>query len=137
MDRNAPEVPIRGALTMIAVVLLGVIAGAGAAIGDVGEPRTAGELSDGSDAVEMYEHETEAGETIHTIELSPAAVDTPTDDGVLGVGVIPERDRVCQSVAGESYRADTAGCTTDESRAETYLADVGVERTADGGYTVE
>jgi len=91
-----------------------------------------------STGVEIYEHRTESGDELHTIVLPPADVDETTADGdVLGIVVIPEQDRVCRSIAGESYEAATAGCTTNESTVDAYLDDAGVERGPDGDYVVK
>jgi len=101
-------------------------------------PVSAAHPSPTSSGVEIYEHRTESGDELHTIVLPPAAVDETTADGdVLGIVVIPERDRVCRSIAGESYEAPTAGCTTNESVVDAYLDNAGVERGSNGSYTVE
>jgi len=90
-----------------------------------------------SSGVEIYEHRTESGDELHTIVLPPAdVVETTADGDVLGIVVIPEQDRVCRSIAGESYEAPTAGCTTNESAVDAYLDDAGVERGSNGDYTV-
>jgi len=124
-------VAVRIGATVVAVGLLVLTAaGAGAAVGgDVAPNHSA----DGTSQVRIYEHETVDGETLHTIELAPAAVD-PSSDDVLGVVVLPERDRICQSVAGESYAAEGAGCMVDGTTVETYLDAAGVERSDSGGY---
>lgn len=84
--------------------------------------------------VEIYEHRTGAGDELHTISIPPEAVgETPS--GVLGIVVVPERDRVCQSVAGESYGASDAGCMESESMVDAYLQAAAVERTSSGDYT--
>jgi len=126
---------VRVGATVVAVGLLVLTAaGAGATVGGGHAP--VGEHSaDGPTPVQVYEHETDAGETLHTIELAPTAVDPPSDD-VLGVVVLPEQDRVCRAVAGESYAAEGAGCTQDASTVEAYLDAAGVERTEDGAYAV-
>jgi hypothetical protein len=101
-------------------------------------PVSAAHSSATSSEVEIYEHRTESGDELHTIVLPPATVDETTADGdVLGIVVIPEQDRVCRSIAGESYEAATAGCTTNESTVDAYLDDSAVERGSNGDYTVE
>jgi hypothetical protein len=84
--------------------------------------------------VEIYEHRTGTGDDLHTISLPPEAIgETPS--GVLGIVVMPERDRVCQSIDGESYRASDAGCMESESMVDAYLQAAAVERTSSGDYT--
>lgn len=100
-------------------------------------PVSATHSSATASGVEIYEHRTESGDELHTIALPPTEVTEPAADGdVLGIVVIPERDRVCRSVAGESDDLATASCTTNESMVDTYLADAGVERGSNGDYTV-
>jgi hypothetical protein len=101
-------------------------------------PASAAHSSAPSGEVEIYEHRTESGDELHTIVLPPAdVVETTADGDVLGIVVIPEQNRVCRSIAGESYEGATAGCTTNESTVDAYLDDAGVERGSNGNYTVE
>jgi len=127
-------VAVRIGATVVSVGLLVLTAaGAGATVDD---GHMASEHStDGSSRIQIFEHETVDGETLHTIELAPTAVD-PSSEDVLGVVVLPERDRICQSIAGESYAADGAGCMEDGSTVEAYLDAAGVERSDSGEYVV-
>ncbi|AXG11355.1 hypothetical protein DU484_16675 [Haloplanus rubicundus] len=101
-------------------------------------PVSAAHSSATASGVEIYEHRTESGDELHTIVLPPAAVDETTADGdMLGIVVIPERDRVCRSVAGESDETATADCVTSGSTVDAYLDDAAVERRSNGNYTVE
>lgn len=97
---------------------------------------SATQSTDDPSEIELYEHRTESGATVHTIVLPPENVEVSTSDDVLGVVVIPEQDRICQSIDGKSYQAASAGCMKNESKVDAYLTNAGVERTADGGYTV-
>ncbi|WP_257627645.1 hypothetical protein [Haloplanus salinarum] len=120
---------VRIGATVVAVGLLVLTAaGAGAAVG--GDDVAPNHSADSTSPVRIYDHETVDGETLHTIELAPATVD-PSSDDVLGVVVLPERDRICQSVAG-----DGAGCMEDGSTVESYLDAAGVERDESGEYVV-
>lgn len=88
--------------------------------------------------IEIYEHRTDSGAEIHTIVLPPEEVsETGVADDVVGIVVVPERGRVCQAVAGESYEAANAGRMRDESTVDAYLGDTAVERLSDGEYRVE
>ncbi|WP_338737678.1 hypothetical protein [Haloplanus salilacus] len=70
--------------------------------------------------------------------LPPERVaETGVGDEVVGIVVIPERDRVCQAVDGKSYEAANAGCMEDESTVDAYLDATAVERLSGGDYTVE
>jgi len=130
MEKLSERTPAgRTGLTIIAVGLVVVL------VGWVGMTPVTAQSSDDTSGVEIYEHETDSGETVHTIALPPEDVDTPTD-GVLGVVVIPEQNLVCHAVADRSYEATGAGCTTNESRVEAYLDAAGVARTDDGSYAV-
>jgi len=130
-----PDRIIHIGVPVVAVGVVLLLAGGVGATTDESHTVTE-QLSGESSAVEVYEHETESGDELHTIVLSPAAVDTPTDDEVLGIVVIPERGRVCRSVAGESYRSEDAGCSKDQPTVDAYLDAAGVERAADGTYGV-
>jgi hypothetical protein len=122
------ELAVRIGATVVAVGLL-VLTAAGAG-GAVGDDVASEHSADDASPVRIYEHETVDGETLHTIELAPAAVD-PSNEDVLGIVVLPERDRICQSVAG-----DGAGCMEDGSTVESYLYAAGVERSESGAYVV-
>jgi len=123
-------------LVLVTVVVgsLAVTAGVSGAVLTENRSTAAAESGATPSGVEIYEHRTESGDELHTISIPPEAVgETPSD--VLGIVVVPERDRVCQSVAGESYGASDAGCMESESMVETYLRSVPIERTSSGNYT--
>jgi hypothetical protein len=122
---------------MTVVVVVGALAlttGVSGAVPTGDRSTAATESAAASSEVEIYEHRTGAGDELHTISLPPEAVgETPS--GVLGIVVVPERDRVCQSIDGEGYEAADAGCMQSESMVDAYLQAAAVERTSSGDYT--